>query len=366
MLRYFFAFVVFVHGLIHLLGFVKAFNLTEISQLTQPISKPRGILWLICTILFCTAMIVFLARANWWWMLMVPAILLSQVLIFVHWQDAKFGTIINIIALLACLWSYGGWSFERTSEEKINAMMPASLGQPRQVNQQMLAPLPSLVQQWMQRSGVLGREMIQTVHLYQTGKMRTSADGNWMQVEAEQWFTTQPPGCLWMADVGGSGLVQFSGRDMYRQGSGQMLIKAYSLLPVVDVSGTPEINQGTLVRFLSEIIWFPSVALAPFINWEQINERQLKATMTYGDVTAHGIFSFDKSGRIVTFEAPRYYDRPEGATLENWHIKIDTDSYQTFEGVEVPIRASVTWKLEEGDYTWYELEITSVVYNVLT
>jgi len=333
--------------------------------LTQAISKPRGILWLICAILFCTAVIVFLAKASWWWMLVVPAVLLSQVLIVIYWQDARFGTVANIIALAGSLWGYGEWSFVHASQEKVEAMMPSELGQAQQVNRQVLAQLPPLVQQWMESTGVPGQEMIQTVHLYQQGEMRTSADGAWMPVEAEQWFTTQPPAFIWMADVGGTGIMQFRGRDTYWQGSGQMLIKAYSLLPVVNVADTEEISQGTLVRFLSEIIWFPSAALAPYIRWEQLNERQAKATMIYGDITAYGIFSFDTDGRMLTFEAPRYYDRPEGATLENWFIETDPDSYRTFRGISVPTEANVTWKLEDGDYTWFRLKIKEVAYNVL-
>lgn len=365
MLKYLFAFILFIHGLIHLMGFVKAFDLAEISQLSQAISKPRGILWLICAILFCTAVIVFLAKASWWWMLVLPAVVVSQVLVFIYWQDAKFGTIANIIALAGSLWGYGEWSFVQTSQQKVADLLPGSLRQGRQINRQMLAQLPPLVQDWMESTGVVGKDMIQNVHLYQKGEMRTSAEGAWMPVEAEQWFTTQPPAFIWIADVGGSGFMQFRGRDMYQQGFGQMLIKAYSLIPVVDVAGTHEINQGTLVRYLSETIWFPSAALAPYIRWEQLNERQVKAIMTYGDISAHGIFSFDEKGRIISFEAPRYYDRPEGVTLEDWFISIDPKSYRTFEGISVPTKAEVSWKLEGGDYTWYRLEITDVAYNVL-
>lgn len=39
--------VVMIHGLIHLLGFVKAFNLAPVGQLTQNISKTGGTLWLV-------------------------------------------------------------------------------------------------------------------------------------------------------------------------------------------------------------------------------------------------------------------------------------------------------------------------------
>ena len=46
MLRYFFAFVMLAHGLIHLMGFTKAFGFADIEQLTQDISRPAGLFWL--------------------------------------------------------------------------------------------------------------------------------------------------------------------------------------------------------------------------------------------------------------------------------------------------------------------------------
>lgn len=47
MARLIFVVILIVHGLIHLLGFLKAFELANISELTQSITRPLGILWLI-------------------------------------------------------------------------------------------------------------------------------------------------------------------------------------------------------------------------------------------------------------------------------------------------------------------------------
>ena len=46
MIRILFLILLAVHGLIHLLGFAKAFGLAELPQLVQPISRPWGALWL--------------------------------------------------------------------------------------------------------------------------------------------------------------------------------------------------------------------------------------------------------------------------------------------------------------------------------
>jgi len=104
--------LIIIHGLIHLLGFVKAFNLGEISQLTKPIPKPLGLLWLSAAILFLTtAGLVLLKKENWPYMGMA-AVLLSQLLIVVHWKDAKFGTIANFLILVTCLLAYGKYHFQ--------------------------------------------------------------------------------------------------------------------------------------------------------------------------------------------------------------------------------------------------------------
>jgi hypothetical protein len=62
MLRLLFALVLLFHGLIHLMGFAKAFKLAEVPQLTGSFSKTSGTLWLVVALLFA-ASVLFL----FWW-----------------------------------------------------------------------------------------------------------------------------------------------------------------------------------------------------------------------------------------------------------------------------------------------------------
>jgi hypothetical protein len=86
-----------------------------------------------------------------------------------------------------------------------------------------------------------------------------------------------------------------------------------------------------------------------------------KATMHFGDITASGIFSFSAEGDMISFEAQRYYDRKEDATLETWFIK--ADEYKEFEGVRILCGLTVTQKLKTGDFTSFKLKITEVKYS---
>ncbi len=360
MIRIFFFLVLFLHGLIHLMGFAKAFKYAEVPQLTGSFSKTSGALWLVAALLFVAAGLFFLFKKEAWWMVAVPAVVLSQILIFGQWHDAKFGTIANLIALTGIALAYGNWNFNTIVSKELAAFLPVEIPARTVLSQEMLAPLPPVVQKWLKRAGVVGKPIVHTAHIRQKGAMRTKPGGGWVPFEAEQWNTVDKPGFIWRTTMQAAPGIAILGRDKYVAGRGNMLIKLLALVPIADAKG-PETDQGAMLRNLAEICWMPGAALREYIRWEQIDSLSAKATMTNGGITASGIFRFDAASDMVSFEARRYYDRKEGATLEDWLV-VNT-GYGTFEGIRMPVKSEVTWKLKSGDYTWLRLEIVEVGYN---
>lgn len=361
MLRYFFLLIVVVHGLIHLMGFVKAVNPTLLPQLALPISKVSGGVWLLTSSLFLVSALTFLWDKNYWWIIGLVAILLSQVLVIVYWKDAKFGTLANVILLIAGSFIWGSWSFDKMAKSEINALFK-NQSNGITITQALISQQPHIIQKWLSHAQVIGKTTIQTVNLKQKGEMRIQPEGRWMPVEAEQWIAIDEPGFVWVADVKAAPFIHLAGRDKYAKGHGHMLILLLSLYPVADTNGN-EIDQATLLRYLSEIIWYPSAALSSYITWEETSPNTAKATMNYGGVSASGTFTFYASGAVKSFEASRYYDRKTGPTLEDWHIAINGNSFQVFGGIQIPTQSTVTWKLEEGDFTWYKLSVEGIRYN---
>ncbi len=103
MLRYIFIIVVCVHGLIHFMGFAKAFGYGDMKNLSMEISKPVGALWMTTAFLFIIVTILLFLKNSNWWMLAIPAVILSQIVIIMSWQDAKFGTIANIVIMAVAI-----------------------------------------------------------------------------------------------------------------------------------------------------------------------------------------------------------------------------------------------------------------------
>jgi hypothetical protein len=99
-----------LHGIIHSMGFVKAFRIADLAQLSRPIPKSSGVLWLLACLLFIFAAILFSIDRQSWWMFSALALILSEYLIINDWNDTKFGTAANLIILLVTTIGFAVWA----------------------------------------------------------------------------------------------------------------------------------------------------------------------------------------------------------------------------------------------------------------
>jgi hypothetical protein len=252
--------------------------------------------------------------------------------------------------------------FNKKVNNEIKELFSGVRNSNKQIIQQSdIAELPNCLQKWLVNSGIIGKEKIETVRLKQKIVMKMKPDGKWTpQSDAVQYFTIEKPAFIWKTKIYMMLLLYAAGRDMYFQGKGNMLIKLLSIIPIADSRGK-EIDQGTMLRYLAEVMWFPSAALSNYIKWEEVDSTTAKATMKYEEISASGIFKFNENGDILYYEAMRYGEFDGKYSLEKWHI--DMTGYKSFNGIRIPNKSDVTWKLKSGDWTWLKLEITEIEYN---
>jgi hypothetical protein len=101
-----FAVLLIVHGLIHLLGFAKAFRLAALQQLTQPISPLFGLLWLAASLLFIATALSLVVWPRWWWGLGLVAVCASMLAISQSWTDARVGALANLVVLVGVVFGF--------------------------------------------------------------------------------------------------------------------------------------------------------------------------------------------------------------------------------------------------------------------
>ncbi|MGE5390355.1 MAG: DUF6544 family protein [Deltaproteobacteria bacterium] len=229
------------------------------------------------------------------------------------------------------------------------------------VSEADLQEKPASVRTWLARAGITGKQYTGSVWLEHTGTMRTEPGKAWMPFAAEYYYTVDKPGFIWKARVQAAPLIHLSGRDMLYRGHGNMEIKLLSLIPVADARGK-EIDQGSLLRYLAEIVWFPTAALSDHIIWEEIGADQARATITVGETSVSGIYTFGQHGMPARFEAQRYMSRDEGYSLEKWVAELY--DYQEFNGFLVPGRVQVTWDLPEGEFNWFKATVNRIEYDI--
>ncbi len=351
-----------VHGFIHFMGFAKAFQIVEIREISQPVSKTTGLLWLLCGCLFVLTIVLLLLKSSWWSITVLAAILISQVLIILHWQEAKFGTFINAIILVASLATLTSSQFQKTiSSETLSIIENAQPNEGQLIQKDMVDKLPEIVQKWLRFSGVEGEAPPYLVRLKQRGVMKTVPNGPWLPFTASQYVDPLRHQFVWATKVKAFPGVYLFGRDKLVQGQAEMLIKLVGAIPVVNEKKNIKINSGALIRFLSEICWYPAAALDKSITWETKDPLSALAKISLDKLSAEGVFNFSPEGRLLSFEAMRYYGGYKEAPLEKWLVKID--AFENFNGYMLPKKCHVYWKLKEGDFEWLQLEITDIEYN---
>lgn len=351
-----------IHGLIHLFGFLKAYGLAEFEALSQPISKPVGLVWLSVFLLFVLSIVLYLYSSDYWLISGIIAVVMSQILIVMYWSDAKFGTIANILILVPLVVGFANYRFkQRVAIERQMLLQHATDVPERPISKKDISSLPSCVQNWLERSGTLGKPMAQSVYLEQDLELKLKPEQNdWLKGTAEQYFTTNPPAFHWSISTSMNPFLPIVGRDKFENGNGAMLIKLLALIPVANAKDNANIDQATLQRYLAEIVWFPSAAISSYISWEEIDDNSARATMTYKGTTGSGLFHFDEEGDFVMFECLRYKDASD-KNPSKWTVKAVKIEEQS--GIRIPVECEASWDINGEDWKWLKLKIKNLVYD---
>tara|TARA_R110000868_G_scaffold194178_2_gene439500 strand:- start:53 stop:1111 length:1059 start_codon:yes stop_codon:yes gene_type:complete len=342
---------------------LKAFGISEFNAISQPISKPFGIIWLIAFILFLATLIFYLSGYAYWWIIGILAVLISQFLIIRYWQDAKLGTILNLIILASALIAYSTLSFKQIVYDETAKMFENSNALDENTfSEQTISNLPKIVQKRLFNSGTIGKEAVYNVYLEQDIQLLMNPEQkDWAKAKAKQYFTIEPPAFNWLVNLKMNPLINVVGRDKFEKGQGEMTIKLFSVFSIANAKNDEKVNQATLQRYLAEIVWFPSAALSPYITWEKIDDTSAKATLEFNKTKGSGVFHFDKQGNFKMFVAMRYKNIKDVEPTE-WIVTATKTEIRN--GIKIPVELKAAWKLDNANWTWLKLKIVDIKYNI--
>jgi len=360
-----FAALLAVHGLIHLMGFAKGFGLAELPQLTQPISRAMGLVWLLGAILVLAAAGALFAWPRAWWILGALALLVSQACVLSAWKDARFGTAANAVLLVGValgLLSRGPWSF-RAEYEREAARLLAAGGPGAPIEEADLAPLPPAVQRYLRFAGAVGQPRPRAFVGRFRGRIRGGPKDRWMTFTADQVEAFGEPVRLFHMEASLFG-VPFEAWHVMRGTAATMRVKVASLVQVVDARG-PEMDRSETVTLLNDMcVLAPGSLLDPRIRWEDRGPLAARATFANGPHTVSADLTFDGEGRLVDFRsADRSRASPDGRSFERVPWSTPLARYRAFGPLRIADRGDAVWHPPGGAFSYIEFEIADMTWD---
>jgi hypothetical protein len=364
-MRWFFAFIVAIHGLIHLMGPAKAFGYAELPELIQPISRLMGLLWLAAAAAMLASAAALFLWPRGWWMVGAAAVVLSQVVIVTAWSDAKFGTVANVILLLGVMYGYftvGPQSLRAEYTRDVEAGLSRPLAATA-ITDADLSPLPEPVQRYLRATGVVGQPRPLNYRLRFRGRIRSGPDARWMPLVVEQQSFADEPTRLFLMRATMMGVPVY-GYHRLAGGHATMRIKALGAVTVAEAAG-PDMDQAETVTLFNDMcLLAPGTLVDPTVSWDPIDERRARGWFTHAGHRISATLSFGDDGLITNFVSDdRLASSSDGKTFSRWRFSTPVQEYRQFGPFRLAARAEARWHPPAGEYVYGEFELLEAVFT---
>lgn len=354
-----------LHGLIHSMGFLKAFGLADLPQLTQPISRAAGALWLVAGLLTLATAVLLHTSPRWWWVAGFAAVLVSEALAIGAWRDAKFATVANVIVLVGAVLGFfsTGPTSLRAEYESEAARSPGAEGNRDALREADLADLPPQVRRYLEIVGVVGHPKVLTYRVRFEGRIRGGPNDPWMPFSAEQTSFADRSTRLFFMDAKRMGLPVVA-LHAYVDGAASMRVKVLSAFSMVDARGPAFTQTETVTIFNDMCLMAPSALVGAPIHWKEIDATHVEGTFTNAGHTISATLAFAEDGRLVDFVSD---DRPALAKDNVSFVKArwstPVSKYRAFGPFQLPAVAEARYEGPSGSYAYGEMEIVDVRYD---
>ena len=125
-----------------------------------------------------------------------------------------------------------------------------------------------------------------------------------------------------------------------------------------------ELDQGALLRLLSEFVLLPSVLLDErYVTWAPVDQRHARASLRVQGSVVAGVFEFGDDGLPRSFQADRYLDTGSGQPrLLPWSG--DYADYRRVSGMLVPHHFIGYWHVDGQRIAYVDFVLETPQYDV--
>jgi hypothetical protein len=146
--------------------------------------------------------------------------------------------------------------------------------------------------------------------------------------------------------------IPFEGLDSYI-GNGSMKGVIAKVFTLFNQSGDA-MDKASLVTCLSECLIVPNAALQDYVLWEEIDDLNAKATISYYGITASGIFTFKENGEMLSFTTADRKAVATDGTSEKVKWSAVCSEYEETNGIRKPTILQAIWHYDDGDLLYFD------------
>lgn len=234
-----------------------------------------------------------------------------------------------------------------------------------------LDDLPEPVRRYLRQALKDGQPVIRSARIRHSGQFDMGQGApRWRRFTSDQFVVTDPIGFDWNGRIAMLPTIPARVHDAYVDGRGLLVASIGGAIPVARLGDpdTPEavrgdLDEGELLRFLAEAVWFPTALLpSETLRWEAADERSAIVHLRDGATRIELLFRFGDDGFVESIRSEgrgRYVD---GAMIPTpwegrfWNV-------QERSGMQIPMQGEVSWVLPEGRRPYWRGTVDEVEYE---
>jgi len=250
-------------------------------------------------------------------------------------------------------------SCEKSEMNEIDFLLNESDTELYTISEAHIQHLPQPLQNYLDAVGVVGKSNSNAIQLEYSGNFKLNENAEWASMVAVTYVTSEPISRNWIGEIN-SPMGKMTGLDYYYNGNGKLDIRLAPSVPFMFSDGY-ELSVSELIAFLGELVYNPSACLNDQIQWEEVSETSVKATVEDAGLSVSGIFYFDENNLITHFGSS---DRYFGDTKVQIPWIVYVGDYKEFSEIMIPTTFRAVWLKDEGDYEYINATITDLTFDI--
>lgn len=222
---------------------------------------------------------------------------------------------------------------------------------------------PTAIQKYIENCGYIGKKKMNYVRMeYHDVSFSQGRNGPNLTIDYTQYDYVRKPSRLALIESSMFG-IPFQGYDYYLDGSGGMKGVIAKLITLFDQTGE-NMDRACLATFLAECMFVPTVLLQDYIEFEEISDYQVRATITAYGQTVSGVFTFNEKYEMVSFSTTDRAVVGSDGTVEYVPWSAVCGDYRTgTDGINHPTSFQAVWNYPDGDFIYFDGTISNIIYE---